>query len=195
MDLPSIANAPRAIVIGGQTLRARTLTLGQIGEVLAWLGDRMPEGGDPVLFSSEASRVALATTEGLSVLLHLALLKDQPSLTRDAAKVLAAGMGPDDESRLLSIAFHRVPGKPADPDAPPPKDLAAINWGEMFEWMAAHKPEAYEGVAGLTLNQLDNFACKGEAWDDPDLLDPREVQRMWEEANAADPQAEVATSG
>jgi hypothetical protein len=192
MDLASVSNAPRAIVVGGQTYRARTLTLGQIGEVLAWLQDRM--GGDPVLFSSEASRVALATTEGLSVLLHLSLLSCHPSLTRDGARVLAGSMDADDEAKLLSIAFHRVPGKPADPDAPPPKDLAEINWGEMFEWLGGHTARGFEDAASLTLNQLDCFATKGEAWD-PDEMTPAQVQKMWEEAQAVDPNLEVATSG
>lgn len=183
MDLASVTNAPRALTLNGQTLRARTLTLGQIGELLTWLKDRLPD--DDLRFSSEASRLALATTEGLSVLLHLSLLSCHPGLSRDEARGLAATMGEDDAIRLHLIAFRRLPGKPADPDAPPPKDLALVNWGEIFEALSGHKPEKYAGVAGLTLDQFDNWANKGEGHD-KDALDPRDVQAMWEAAQAKD---------
>lgn len=179
MDLVSVSNAPRQLVLGGVIFRARTLTLGQIGEVLAWLEGRLPDG--ELLFSSEASRVALSTTEGLGLLLHLSCEHHHPSMTREGAQALAAGFDTDDESRLLSIAFRRLPGKPADPDAPPAKDLAQVNWGEIFEALSGHKAYAYEGVAGLTLDQFDNWANKGEGHD-KDALDPREVQAMWEAA-------------
>lgn len=186
MDLVSVTNAPRALSLNGQTLRCRTLTLGQIGEVLAWLEERLPEG--ELLFSSQASRVALSTTEGLGLLLHLACEHHHPHLARKRAQALAAGMDADDEARLLAIAFRRLPGKPADPDAPPPKDLAVINWGEIFEALSGHKAYAYAGVASLTLDQFDNWANKGEGYD-KDALDPRDVQRMWEEAQKETPDA------
>lgn len=182
MDLIHVSNAPRALSLNGQTLRARTLTLGQIGEVLAWLEERVE--GD-LLFSSEASRIALATTEGLGLLLHLACEHHHPGMTREAAQTLAAGMDGEDEARLLAIAFRRLSGKPADPDAPPAKDLALVNWGEIFEALSGHKPYAYAGVASLTLDQFDCWASKGEGYD-PDVLDPRDVQRMWEEAQKKD---------
>lgn len=181
MDLPSISNAPRILMLGGQSYRARTLTLGQIGELLAWLQDRLPD--DDLRFSSEASRLALATTEGLSVLLHLSLLSCHPGLGRDDARGLAATMDEDDALRLHAIAFRRSPGKPASPDDAPAKDLAEVNWGEIFEALSGHKPYAYAGVANLTLDQFDCWVSKGEGYD-KDALDPREVQRMWEEAQA-----------
>lgn len=182
MDLIHVVNAPVPVVLAGQTYRARTLTLGQIGEVLAWLKGR---ADGELLFSSEASRIALATTEGLGLLLHLSCEHHHPSLTREGAQALAAGMDSDDEARLLAVAFRRAPGKPADPNAPPAKDLAQVNWGEIFEALSGHKPYAYAGVAGLTLDQFDCWASKGEGYD-PDVLDPREVQRMWEEAQKGD---------
>lgn len=182
MDLISISNAPRTLVLGGLSYRCRTLTLGQIGEVLAWLEGRV-EG--ELLFSSQASRIALATTEGLGLLLHLSCEHHHPSLTREGAQALAAGFDTEDESRLLAIAFRRLPGKPTDPDAPPAKDLALINWGEIFEALSGHKPESYEAVASLTLDQFDNWASKGEGHD-KDALDPRDVQAMWEAAQAKD---------
>lgn len=185
MDLISIVNAPVPLTLGGLTYRCRTLTLGQIGEVLAWLEGRVD--GD-LLFSSEASRIALATTEGLGLLLHLACEHHHPGLTREAAQALAAGMDGDDEAKLLSIAFRRAPGKPADPNAPPAKDLALVNWGEIFEALSGHKPYSYAGVASLTLDQFDNWANKGEGHD-KDALDPREVQRMWEAAQKETPDA------
>jgi len=104
-------------------------------------------------------------------------------MTREAAEGLAAGMDVDDEARLQAIAFRRAPGKPADPDSPPSKDLADVNWGEIFEAMSGHKAYAYPGVANLTLDQFDCWANKGEGYD-PGSLDPRDVQRMWEEAQA-----------
>lgn len=186
MDLISIVNAAKPLVLGGLIYRCRTLTLGQIGEVLAWLEDRLPEG--KLLFSSEASRIALATTEGLGLLLHLSCEHHHPGLTREGAQSLAAGMDADDEARLLAIAFRRLPGKPADPDAPPPKDLAQVNWGEIFEALSGHKAYAYEGVASLTLDQFDNFASRGEGHD-KDALDPRDVQAMWEAAQKEEPDA------
>jgi hypothetical protein len=182
MDLPSVSNAPRTLVLGGTTYRCRTLTLGQIGEVLAWLEDR---AGGKVLFRSEASQIALATTEGLSVVLHLALSSCQPWLTRDAAVKIAATMDAEDEMRLASIAWRRRPGRPADPDAPPGKDLADVAWGEIFEGLSGHTPAGYEAVAQLTLDQFDCIACRGEVWD-PDALDPRDVQAMWEASQKAD---------
>lgn len=179
MNLAHVTNAPVPIVLAGTTFRARTLTLGQIGEVLAWLEARLP--GGKVLFSSQASRIALATTEGLAVLLHLACEHHHPSMTREQALGLAAGMSPDDESALLAVAFRRAPGKPADPDAPQAKDLAEVNWGEMFEHLSGHTAAGYHAAAALTLDQFDCFASKGESYD-PDALDPREVQAMWEAA-------------
>lgn len=179
MDLIHASNAPVPLVLGGLTYRARPLTLGQFGEVLAWLKDRLPD--EELLFSSEASRIALATTEGLSVLLHLACEHHHPNLTREGARELAAGMDCDDEAKLLSIAFRRLPGKPADPDAPPPKDLATVNWGEIFEALSGHRADAYADVAELTLDQFDNWANKGEGHD-KDALDPSDVQAMWEAA-------------
>src|SRR4051794_4352158 len=104
MNLPNVTNAPRILVLDGTAYRARTLTLGQLGEVLAWLEDRLPHDDDdknnragPPLFSSEASKLALATTDGLAVILHLSLLSCQPSLTRDQARSLAATMTVEDE--------------------------------------------------------------------------------------------------
>lgn len=186
MDLIHVTNAPSPVVLAGLTYRCRTLTLGQIGEVLAWLEERLP--GEELLFSSEASRIALATTEGLGLLLHLACEHHHPGLTREAAQALAAGMDGGDEARLLSIAFRRAPGKPADPNAPPAKDLALVNWGEIFEALSGHKPYAYAGVASLTLDQFDCWASKGEGYD-PDALDPRDVQAMWEAAQKETPDA------
>lgn len=186
MNLPHIVNAPRAIVLNGQTYRPCTLTLSQIGEVLAWLEDRLPN--ETLQFSSQASQIALATTEGLGLLLHLACERHHPGMTREAAEGLAAGMDSDDEARLLSIAFRRAPGKPPSPDDPPAKDLAEINWGEVFEWLSGHTAVGYAAAANLTLDQFDNFANRGEGWD-PDQLDPRDVQRMWEEAQKADGEA------
>lgn len=186
MDLSSVTNAPRQLVLGGVIHRAKTLTLGQIGEVLAWLEGRLP--GEELLFSSEASRIALATTEGLGLLLHLACEHHHPGLTREGAQALAAGMDGDDEARLLSIAFRRLPGKPADPDSPPPKDLAEVNWGEIFEALSGHTASGYEAAANMTLDQLDCFVSRGESCD-KDALDPRDVQRMWEEAQKEEPDA------
>lgn len=184
MNLSSITNAPRAFVLGGVSYRARALTLGQLGEVLAWLEDRLPSDParhGPLLFSDVSSRLALSTTEGLAVLLHLSLLSCHPSLSRDDARTLAATMDADDESRLLAIAFRRVPtartttGRPA-------KDLTEVNWGEVFESVTGHRAAAYADVAGLSLDQFDNFVNRGRAHDEG-TLSPADVQAMWDAAN------------
>lgn len=194
MDLPSVTNSPRTLVLGGVSYRARALTLGQIGEVLAWLEGRLPpdpERDDPTLFSGESSRIALATTEGLAVVLHLSLLSCHPSLTRDDAKVLAAAMDANDEMSLLAIAFRRLPSPPAGNDRPA-KDLAEVNWGEIFEDLTGHRADAYEGAASLSLDQFDNFASRGESH--KDTMSPAEVQAMWEAAkDAGNPPEEAAS--
>jgi hypothetical protein len=84
MDLPSACNAPRELPIGGVTHRARRITLDGYGEILAWLSDRLPPSldGSPLLLSSPESRIALATTDGLAVVLHLSLQRCHPGLTR-----------------------------------------------------------------------------------------------------------------
>ncbi|WP_406699226.1 hypothetical protein V5E97_10150 [Singulisphaera sp. Ch08] len=183
MNLPSVTNAPRVIVLDGASYRARTLTLAQIGEVLAWLEDRLPRDDardGPPLFSGEASRLALATTEGLAVILHLSLLSCHPTLTRDRARTLAATMTVEDESRLLSTAFRRGLVLERTGNRPP-KDLTEVNWGEIFESLTDHRADAYERVAAITLDQFDNFVSRGEAGDEG-LLSPAEVQALWEAA-------------
>jgi hypothetical protein len=188
VDLPSVTNAPRELSLAGALFRARTLTLADLGEVLAWLEDHLPpdpERDGPPLFSSEASRVALASTEGLAVVLHLSLLSCHPDLTRDEARALAAGMTPEDEARLMSIAFRRRPSYAKPGEGPPAKDLAEVQWGLVVEALTQHRGWLYPEVARLTLDQYDNHAAKGELAG-PDTLDPRDVQRMWEEAVAKD---------
>jgi len=185
MNLSSITNAPRAFMLGGVSYRARALTLGQFGEVMAWLEDRLPSDParhGPLPFSDTSSRLALSTTEGLAVLLHLSLLSCQPSLTRDDARALAATMDADDEGRLLAIAFRRVPTGRHNRTDRPAKDLAEVNWGEVFEALTGHRAAAYADVAGLSLDQFDNFVNRGRTHDDG-TLSPADVQAMWDAAN------------
>lgn len=184
MDLPRITNAPREFPLAGRTLRARTLTLADLGEVLAWLEDRLPpdpgcERDGPPLFSAETSRLALASTEGLAVVLHLALLPCQPALTRDDARRLAADMTPEDESRLMAIAFRRRPNYDPPGEGAPAKDLAEINWGEIFAALTQNRAWLYPEVARLTLDQYDNHVARGELRGRDDI-DPKDVQAMWE---------------
>jgi hypothetical protein len=194
MDLPSISNAPREIGVGGLTYRARALTLGQVGELLAWLEDRTGEDLAPL--SSDAARLALATSEGLGVLLHLALSSCHPGLSRDEARALAGAMTPADEGRLWSIAFRRRPGyeppKPAEAgdDAPAGKDLAEVAWGPMVHGLSGGRADRYGAVLGLTLDQVDCVCSKGEV-EGPGTLSPAEVQAMWEAAPGPGAEAEA----
>jgi hypothetical protein len=182
MDLASVSNAPRELPIGGAVYRARALTLAQLGELLAWLEDRC---GIPLLpLSSDPARVALASTDGLAVVLHLALLSCQPNLTRDDATALAAQLDLDGEIRLREIAFRRRPGY-APPEDGSGKDLAELDWGMMWEGLSGHRADRYAAVADLTLDQLDSFAARGEL-DGPDTLTPSQVQELWERAQAND---------
>ncbi len=188
MDLPRIVNAPRELTLAGQTFRARTLTLADLGEVLAWLEDRIPpdpegERDGPPLFSAETSRLALASTEGLAVVLHLSLAVCQPALTRDDARRLAAGMTTEDEGRLMAIAFRRRRSYEPEDDGAPAKDLAEVNWGGMIEALAQHRGWVYDEVGRLTLDQYDNHVARGELRGRDDL-DLRDVQKMWEDAMA-----------
>lgn len=181
MDLPSISNAPRVLAIGGVSYRARALTLGQLGEVMAWLEDRLG-GGPRAVPWSDAARLALATTEGLGVLLHLALLSCQPAMTRDQAEALAGALDPQAEARLMAIAFRRRPGY-APPQPGAGTDLAECDWGALWEAVSGHRADRYEAIARLTLDQLDNHAARGEL-DGPGSLSTAEVQAMWEAAKA-----------
>lgn len=182
MDLPSLANAPRIISIAGVSYRARTLTLGQFGELLAWLEDRLTGGTAAVPLSCDEAQVALATADGLAVVLHLSLLSCQPTLTRDEATALAGMLDADAEARLRAIAFRRRPGyaPPADGTG---KDLAEADWGEIWEGLTWHRADRYAAVAELTLDQMDNYAARGEL-DGPDSLSRAEFQAMWEAAQA-----------
>lgn len=193
MELPNVVNAPRELVLSGVVYRARALTLADLGEVLAWLEDHLPpdpEGGrdGPPLFSAATSRLALATTEGLAVVLHLALLPCQPAMSRDEARRLAAAMTAADETRLLAIALRRRPSYGSAEDGPPAKDLARIGWGEVFAALTQDRAWAYAGVSRLSLDQYDNHAARGDL-PGPDTLDPKDVQRMWEEAMTRDEDA------
>jgi hypothetical protein len=180
MDLASVSNAPRILTLGDVSYRARTLTLSQLGELLAWLEDRT---GVPLIpLSADEARIALATTDGLAVVLHLSLLSCQPGLTRDQALALAATLDRETQSRLEAIAFRRRPGY-APPEEGTGKDLAESDWGATWEGLSQHRADRYEAVGGLTLDQLDNYAAKGEC-DGPDALKPSEVQAMWEAAQA-----------
>src|SRR4051794_34203799 len=138
MDLPSVSNAPRALSIGGATYRARALTLGQLGELLAWLEDRINGGARPVPLASDSARLALATTDGLAMLLHLSLLSCHPTLTRDRAAALVGDLDADGEARLLAIAFRRRPGY-VPPDDGAGKDLAGSDWGAIWEGVSGHR--------------------------------------------------------
>lgn len=195
MDLPSVTNAPRVLVLDGTSYRARTLTLGQLGEVLAWLDDRLSGANDsdddeddprpPVKFSGETSRIALATTDGLALILHLSLLSCHPGLTRDQARTLAATMTVEDEARLLATAFRRrLDVQPSENDRSP-KDLAEVNWGEIFEALTDHRAADYEAAAAITLDQLDNVISRGKSGNER-ILSPREVQALWDAAAGPD---------
>jgi hypothetical protein len=188
MDLPRITNAPRELPLGGAVFRARALTLADLGEVLAWLEARLPPDltrDGPPLFLAEASRLALATTEGLAVVLHLSLLSCQPSLTRGDARRLAAAMTPEGESRLWAIAFRRRTRHEPRGEGAPATDLAEAPWGEIVEALTRRRAWAYPLVGRLTLDQYDNHAARG-ATRGRDDLGPADVQRMWEAAMAPD---------
>jgi hypothetical protein len=177
IDLATASNAPRELPLDGATYRARTLTLNQLGELLAWLEARA--GGDaPPPFASEAAQVALATTEGLAVVLHLSLSSCHPGLTRDAARSLAATLNPAGADRLFAVAFRRRPNR----KAPAPgrgKDLTEVDWGMIWEALSQHEAAAYAGCGDVTLDQMENHLQKGES-PDSDSLTMAEVQAMWE---------------
>ena len=182
MDLPSISNAARELPLGGLVFRARTLTLADLGEVLAWLEERLPDA--PARLSSDAARLALASTEGLAVVLHLACLSCHPGMTRAEARALAATMTPEDSDCLMSIAFRRRPSyEPKGEGEGEAKDLAEVDWGKVWEGLSQHRAWAYADVGRLTLDQYDNHVARGELAG-PDTLSPAVVQRMWEEAQA-----------
>jgi hypothetical protein len=179
MDLPSISNAPRVLPVAGVSYRACVLTLRQLAELAAWLEDRT--GIACVPLSCDAARVALASTDGLAVILHLSLLDCQPGLTRDEAAAMASALDEETTSRLMAIAFRRRPGYKPPPDGSG-KDLAESDWGAIWEGLTRHRAELYGAVGGLTLDQLDNLAAKGEL-EGPDALSAAEVQAMWEAAD------------
>jgi hypothetical protein len=179
VDLPSITNAPRALSIRGVTYRARALTLEQFGELLAWLEDRTDIPLVP--FCSDSARVALATTEGLAVILHLSLLSCQPHLARDQAQTLAETMDADGQTRLMAIAFRRRPGY-APPAEGAGKDLAETDWGIIWEALTQHRADRYGAVGQLTLDQMENHFARGELAG-PDSLSMADFQAMYEAAN------------
>lgn len=181
MELQYASNAPRELSLGGQTYRARTLSIGDFGEILAWLEDRLPvdpERSGPVLFSSEAAQLALATTEGLALVLHLACLPCHPSMSRDDARRLAARMDEGETDRLRSIAYRRRPSYRNDAGEPG-SDLAQIRWGEVFYALSGHDPGRYGDVARLTLDQYDCHCQRGEVAY-PNDVDVGHLQKMWE---------------
>lgn len=188
MDLPSITNAPREISLGGATYRAKALSLCGLGEVLAWLEDRLGYETDPERpgaspgFTSDGARLALASDEGLAVVLHLSLLPCHPKLSRDDARALVAGMAPDQEARLLSIAFRRRPGY-SPPDEGQGKDPSEIAWGETWEAVAKKNPSLYPALGNLTLDQFDNLAQGGT---DQNSLSVFDVHAMWLKATRED---------
>lgn len=184
MELHYISNAPRELSLGGQTYRVRTLCIGDFGEILAWLEDRLPvdpERRGPVLFSSEAAQLALATTEGLAVVLHLACLPCHPGMTRDDARRLTASMTEAETDRLRSIAYRRRPKYGSGGEGAPLSDLAEIRWGEVFYALSGHDATRYDDVARLTLDQYDCHADRGEVAY-PDDVDVASLQSMWEAA-------------
>jgi hypothetical protein len=200
IDLPSVSNAPREISPNGTTYRARRLTLSQYAEVLAWLGDRLPanEDGTPILLSAPESRIALATTDGLAVVLHLSLSSCHPELTRDEARALAAVMGEESQAKLLGIAFARRPGfdKGRDDGGAPARyeDLAEVDWGPIWEALSGHQGGFYGAVGEMTLDQMECHLHRGEL-SGPDTLSMSQVQAMWERdqagADATDGSEEV----
>lgn len=203
-----LANAPVPLTIGGATYRARTLTLGALAELLAWLDDRLPppEDGAPLAFASEPAQLALATSDGLAVLLHLSLLPCHPGLTREDAARLAGTLDDDGSRRLVAVAFRRrasrpEPGAGVDPDGHR-SDLALADWPGTFHHLHEECGLDYAAISRLTLDQLDNIlergrgyagygdpaehAADGSEWVPGRPISRREMQRLWEAARATD---------
>jgi hypothetical protein len=200
MDLPSVVNAPRVLRLADRTYRARTLSLGQLGEILAWIEDVVPADPDnpaPVPFSDDRVRVALASIEGIGILIHLAVESCHPDMTRDVAIRLAQEITLEQHNRLLEICFHRRRGwKPAAEGQG--QDLNLADWGWQFARvidpegaMSAPDAAGYRKLSQLTLDQYECFMTRGKV--DPDVihdgedLSVAEVQRMWEAAQTAEP--------
>jgi hypothetical protein len=180
IDLPTVANAPREVSIRGVTYRGRALNYNHLAEVYAWLEERVETDGEPFRFSSDACRLALATSEGLGLVLHLSLSSCHPDLSRDAARALASDPDPALAARILAVAFRR---RRVRPSSDPGKDLAEIDWGPAWDALAGHKGALYEAAGNLTPDQLDVFLGRGET-DDEGTLTPAEVQAMWEASPA-----------
>lgn len=181
MDLPSVSNAPREVSVCGSIHRGRAFTIGDYGEFLAWLDDRLPPECRPIRLGSEEAILARASQDGVAVVLHLCLLSCAPRLTRDEAIGMAATMNEDEIERLFDVAFYRRATLKI-PDVPREEliDLALQDWGRTFEGLRQDRGMSYEQVARLSLDQYDNLATLGEA-DNPTASD---VQAMWEAAMA-----------
>ena len=180
MDIVSVFNPPRFLVIADQDLWVRGLTLGDFALIIAWLDDVLPGHSDralPPRFLSDEAQESLNSPLGRCVLCYAGMRHSGVSWER--CQELAIRAEPAEWSRLLTILFRRRRGIEPSGDS---EDLGEGWWGPLVTGFCTELGYRPEDLANFTLDQLDCLGRDGLKDEKPGVLTIDEVQKMWEEA-------------
>lgn len=180
MDIVSVFNPPRFLVIADQELWIRGLTIGDFALVIAWLDDVIPGYSGRVLppkFLSDEAQTALDSPLGRCVLCYAGLRHS--GVTWDRCQDITIRAEPAEWERLLTILFRRRRGIEPSGES---EDLGNGWWGPMVAGFCRELHCRPEDLADFTLDQLDCLGRDGLRDERPGILTIEEVQKMWEES-------------
>ena len=181
MYLPETLGARRICYLAGRPYWVRPIDMGGIADVLAWLEDMVPgEREGPPAIGDPESRAALDSVPG-EVLMAWIGLRDQGVGYEEAAGLWLRA-DEEERARFLRSLFHRRPTLQLSAGG---EDSGRMWCGEgIAQAMADMGVDAFRS---LTLDQLEflNSGGKCDGHADPSHKALMEVQRIWEEQQAA----------
>lgn len=181
VDIALLTGAPRAVSVAGEIYMVAPLRPLDLGELQAWIKDRVPHPVDAIKASLEAmdpierraaERAAvvagrdwppavgsrdgamLLLTEGLGKFLEVVLRRHRPGFTEADGWQLAARMTQAEFLTLADRAFGREGELPHEPRSNGKRDRVQ-GWGEVFE--AVHKLTGwtYAAIAEMSLPAIE----------------------------------------
>ncbi len=176
MDLCSALAPPRLCQLDGETYWVKPLTLGDYALILAWLDDVLPgkpERTTPPLLGAEESQTALSSAKGWELLVWLGLRRD--GTTWNEAAALAREATDVERIRFHDALFTRRRTKQPRPGG---EDLAEAWVGPMMTAMCERFGMTLEGIADLSLDQVECLNSDGEETEDPRRVSHEELARF-----------------
>lgn len=180
MDIVSVFNPPRFLLLAEQEFWIKGLTIGDFALIIAWLDDVLPGYAErtlPPRFLSDEAQSMMETTLGRCVLAYAGLRHS--GVTWNRCQSLALEASPAEWSRLMAIFFRRRRNLQQSGEA---EDLGEGWWGPMVSRFCVDLGYRPEDISGLTLDQIDCLGKSGLEDEKPGVLTIEQVQKMWEEA-------------